>query len=91
MSENSVYYAKGKISITKLDEFIENNPHVCTENPHTGEVEVSVNVCFYTKETPNGKNMSITFHDPNRPKGEKKFAFGNGFLEFKRLFNLFGL
>ena len=52
------FYAKGIINLTLLDKVIEENDNLVSEN-EKGELEIKININFYTQTSVIGRNMKI--------------------------------
>ena len=83
-----MYYCKGKLNLSKLDEFIENHPELVKENK-SGDLEIQIDTVFHTYPGQNGNNMTITMFDPKRGKGESRKTFAGCVFDFDQLKKMF--
>ena len=83
-----MYYAKGKLNLTKLDDFIENHPELVKENKF-GDLEINIDVVYHTYPGQNGNNTTISIFDPKRQKGDSRKTFAGALFDFDKLKELF--
>lgn len=83
-----MYYCKGKLNLSKLDEFVEQNPHLVSEN-RNGDLEIRIDAVFHTYPGANGNNMTITMFEPKRQQGESRKTFAGLLFDFEKLKNMF--